>query len=320
MIESKRGKTIKSVTIKIPRNFDSSNLNSLDKILSQYNNISPLTETINFDFHTTEFMSGELSSFVGALFEHSNSSFPRATISATTSSQQIGKTKRVTDLLLRNNLLSHYISRFDRKPDRFHSTLKYSVINLSRGAFTSQDTIAISNYLKEEMYNHQQWNRNFASNALQIDFESSIFEIARNTSDHSRTSKIIFSGQYYPNLDELRISIADLGIGIPYTVFNSTPSFHSDSDRIDYATQSGMTSRKNEHARGLGLFNIKETLKGSGEITIISKYGTWKQDIDGNVQLQDMANSFPGTIINITLRQQIQNKIPLPDFGGMLEF
>lgn len=265
-------------------------------------------------------MSGELSSFVGALFEHSNSSFPKAKISATTSSEKIGKTKRVTDLLIRNNLLPHYISKFNRTPDKFQSTLKYSVINLSHGAFTSQDTVSISNYLSKEMYSHQQWNKNFANNALQIDFQSSIFEIARNTSDHSRTSKIIFSGQYYPKLDELRISIADLGIGIPGTVFNSTPAFRSDSERINYATQSGMTSRKNEHARGLGLFNIKETLRGSGEITIISQFGTWKQDIDGCVTLQELVNPFPGTIINITLKQQIKNKVSTTDFGGMLEF
>lgn len=288
--------------------------------MAQYNNINPQTEHINFDFQTTEFMSGELSSFIGALFEHSNSIFPNATISATTSAKQIGKTKKVTDLLVKNNLLPYYISKINRTPDKFHSTIKYSVINLSQISFSKQDTIAISNYLNSEIYSHQQWNKNFANNALQIDFQSSIFEIARNTSDHSRTSKIIFSGQYYPKLDELRISIADLGIGIPRTVFNSTPNFYSDSERIDYATQSGMTSRKNEHARGLGLFNIKETLRGSGEITIISQFGTWKQNIEGGVTIQELANPFPGTIINITLKQQITNKISTTDFGGMLEF
>lgn len=265
-------------------------------------------------------MSGELSSFVGALFEHSNSSFTNARISATTSANEIGKTKRVKDLLIRNNLLPHYISKFNRTPDKFHSTIKYSVIDLTRAAFSTQDTIAISTYLEKEVYSHQQWDRNFASNASQIDFQSSIFEIGRNTSDHSRTSKIIFSGQYYPALDELRISIADLGIGIPTTVYNATPVSYSDSQRIDYATQSGMTSRTNGHARGLGLFNIKETLKGSGEITIISKFGTWKQDINGGVTLQELLNPFPGTIINITLKQQISNTISANNFRGMLEF
>lgn len=203
------GNTITSFTIKIPRNFNSSNINSLDKILAQYNNIDPQTEHINFDFQTTEFMSGELSSFIGALFEHSNAIFPNAKISATTSAKQIGKTKKVTDLLLKNNLLPYYISRVNRTPDKFQSTIKYSVINLSQVSFSKQDTIAISKYLASEIYSHQQWNKNFENNALQIDFQSSIFEIARNTSDHSRTSKIIFSGQYYPKLDELRISIAD---------------------------------------------------------------------------------------------------------------
>lgn len=297
--------TNEKVNIMLPSSVYS-NESTINALLRQFSKIGPLTTEVIYNTANMKWIDGEVSSLLGSLFEKVKTDYPHILQYFVS---HITKTK-AEQLLIRNGLLPHYLTDFEKIEDSFHTVIAYKVIDLTED--NAKDLVF--KYLNDEVYSHSQWKSNFSVVEEQAEFSDSIFELVSNVLEHSRSSKILISGQFYPKKDEFRISIGDIGIGIPVTVQNETPTLLSDGERIDWATHKSMTSKTNAHARGLGLHRIKESLTNVGTLIIVSGTGYWKMNEDGFISHSKLSYQYPGTYVKISFsRNRIFDKMKTND-------
>lgn len=286
-------KLFPDITIKFPRQVTIEE-SILNDILQSIGQVTPLTEKVTFDFSNSKWIDAEMSSFIGALFEYIDSKNPDVNINITASK---GK---VLNMLQRNNLLHHYLPDIPKLPDYYQTSVKYDVIEFSKTEteFSDDDVKAVLDYLGTELFDLPSWQANFNTIAEATDFTGQVFEIVRNTYDHSQSSKVIISGQLFPTKDEFRLAIADIGMTIPVTV-NFFELNESPAAKIVWALQPGNSSKNRKHARGLGLSTIVNDLRGKGNLTIISGKGLVAVHSNGITDQKILKFPFPGTFIRI---------------------
>lgn len=292
------------VTIMLPSSVYS-NEATINSLLKQFSQIDPFTKEVHYNTANMKWIDGEVSSLLGSLFEKVKTEYPQinqyiATHKSKTAAEQT---------LLKNDLLPHYLP-VEKMEDTYNTAIDFNVIDLTEA--TAKNVVLT--YLKQQVYSHQEWEKNFSVAEDQVEFSDSIFELVSNILEHSRSTLMLISGQFYPNKDEFRISIADLGIGIPITVQNETPHLTSDSERIDWATKKSMTSKTHAHARGLGLYRIKDRLTNVGSLIIVSGHGYWKMDDNGHVTQTKLSYQYPGTYVKISFsRSKVLDKMKNKD-------
>lgn len=295
---------LSNITIKFPKSVVIEEA-VLNDILQSVDLISPLTTRVTFDFNDSTWIDAEMSSFIGALFEHIISINPKVNIHIS------APNSNVVSMLQRNNLLHYYLPEIPRLPDNYHTTVKYEVIKFSQkdAGFSDNDVNAVLKYLGTELFSHPGWQANFETIADAADFTGQVFEIVRNTSDHSRSTKVILSGQLFPKKDEFRLAIADIGMTIPVTV-NSFEADESPAAKIVWALQPGNSSKNKAHARGLGLSTVVEDLRDKGNLTIISGKGLVVVYSNGTIERKILKFPFPGTFIRIVFDHKISDLKP----------
>jgi len=127
----------------------------------------------------------------------------------------------------------------------------------------------------------------------------SLLETMTNVVDHSESKYYYVCGWTDLRKKQIRLCIADLGIGIPSSLrrFSKYQTIYNDYEAIKMATDEGVTSRP-ERA-GLGLNHIREFLfVNKGQMCIISGSGKvyWKFN-RGEIWEQKMDVPFNGTVI-----------------------
>jgi len=131
----------------------------------------------------------------------------------------------------------------------------------------------------------------------------SFLETMTNVVDHSETDNYYVCAYTYPPKGQIRLCIADLGVGIPSSLRRSKeyPTLGNDYDAIKKATEKGVSCRSGRD--GLGLSHIKNFIKANeGQMCIISGHGKvyWKFD-QGKVLEQKMDVPFRGTIVKLII-------------------
>lgn len=282
-----------------------SNEATINALMKQFSQIGPFTKKVYYNTANMKWIDGEVSSLLGTLFEKVKTDYPHILQYFTSHKNQTA----AEQTLIKNGLLPHYLP-VKKIEDTYNTAIAFNVIDLTET--TAKDVV--SNYLKAHVYSHSQWKRNFAVTQEQVEFSDSIFELVSNVLEHSRSSRMLVSGQFYPKKDEFRISIGDIGIGIPVTVQNETPELTSDGARIDWATKKSKTSKTADHARGLGLHQIKKRLTGVGTLIIVSGSGYWKMDDNGFVSYTKLSYQYPGTYVKISFsRSKVLDKMKSKD-------
>jgi len=154
---------------------------------------------------------------------------------------------------------------------------------------------------------------------LSVGLKGSLFmslqEMMTNVVDHSETQNYYVCAWTYPRKKQLRLCIADLGIGILQSLRNAPqyaelPNAH---EAIIRATESGVTSRP--EMAGLGLNHIKSFISvNEGQMCIISGNGKvfWKFD-KGKTLKQKMVLPFGGTIIKLIINTDKESLYFLSD-------
>lgn len=141
------------------------------------------------------------------------------------------------------------------------------------------------------------------SSGVRGSLRMSLQEAMTNVIDHSGVNEYYICSQNYPKKKELRLCIADLGMGIRNSLLKS-PNYrniNNDHQAICLATEEGVSSR--EGRAGLGLSHIKKFLTiNKGQLCIISGHGKifWKFD-QGKKLKQSMSDNFGGTILKIII-------------------
>lgn len=131
----------------------------------------------------------------------------------------------------------------------------------------------------------------------------SLTETMTNVDDHSGQNEYFICARTYKQARQIRICIADLGVGI-YSSLKSRAEYSylkDDHQAIRKSVEDGVTSQPEQ--RGLGLAHILRFLKANkGQCCIISGKGKvfWKFD-QGKIQNQQMPISFDGTIVKLII-------------------
>jgi anti-sigma regulatory factor (Ser/Thr protein kinase) len=95
-------------------------------------------------------------------------------------------------------------------------------------------------------------------------------ELLNNIADHTRYDIGGVAAQHFPNANQVKIAIADFGLGIPKSVAKEKPGL-SDQEAIIIATQDGFTTRSKPQNRGAGLDYLLRVVPGNG-LGIVSIY------------------------------------------------
>lgn len=159
----------------------------------------------------------------------------------------------------------------------------------------------IMSYLKDYWLRHE-WVH--LSEQLKNTICGRIWEVYYNAFEHSSSSIGVFScGQYYPRHRELKLSIADFGVGIPRKVKEYiNDNSLTDGKALEWAFKKGNTTADDKIGRGLGLDFIKEFIKvNNGDLKIFSNFGCAIIN-KNNEYFFRFKNGFNGTLVNITIK------------------
>jgi anti-sigma regulatory factor (Ser/Thr protein kinase) len=132
-----------------------------------------------------------------------------------------------------------------------------------------------------------------------------VYEIFANAYEHSGSPVGVFScGQRFQNLNELKLTVVDFGVGIPTNVKNYFNDFNLDTLwTLQWAFEEGNSTRPtSKYKGGLGLGVLKDFIEANnGKLEIFSHNGYCLIDKDG-ISFKKFNNYFEGTVVNITLR------------------
>lgn len=273
-------------TITIPKNvlhFQGSIETLLDRLFAY--KVTSQDEVLVDIAHTT-FLSSELTAVVSAVVNRWIKMGVQVYI-------HYSATSSLSRQLQKNGFFSLFINK-PTTPDVFDT-----VIPLYQG--NSQDNEGITKYLNDYVFSHSHWPRTVTTISHEIEsINSAIFEIALNIHEHSGANTLHMCGQFYPRKRQLCFALVDSGRTIPKNIRIHRPNLftQSDQDLIEWATEKGHSTKKTA-ASGMGLFEIRSSILGHGELTVISNCGYWRQAEGGKIVRANMRTPFPGTAIHL---------------------
>lgn len=132
-----------------------------------------------------------------------------------------------------------------------------------------------------------------------------LIEIFNNIRDHSTVSLGSIFAQWYPNIQELKISIGDFGQGIPASVASRTPGLQP-AEAIVQAFREGYSSQTTPRNRGAGLEVLRNTITQvfGGTLIVYSGGAAVSCYQDGVVRPANvwLGNSgYTGTLLEVTV-------------------
>lgn len=268
--------------VRIPTINDS--ISDFDTLFRIWKNLNRDNVSVRLDFTYCDFLRQNAVAFLGGVIRLVENRGGTITIDQTTLRAHVKKN------LIRNNFLGNFGEN--------------AVDNNGNAIFFRQDIVwnkvKIMEYLKNQWLG-QGWVH------VSVDLAGAIVgkvaEIYLNSFEHSASKIGVFScGQYYPKLNKLILTVVDFGIGIPANVKDFLGLTKANSSKtLEWAFQSGNTTKPKEISRGLGLGILKDFVKkNDGCLEVFSHDGYVRINSD-NELYQDWDSFFGGTLINITL-------------------
>lgn len=166
---------------------------------------------------------------------------------------------------------------------------------------TSGNLDNIGDYL-ENLWLGRDWVE--VDSAIKDEIVCNVLEVYTNAFEHGQSDIGVFTcGQRYPNLNILKLTVIDFGVGIPANVrqFHQNDSLPAE-DALRWAFKPGTTTRRSIAPGGTGLNLLKKFVTSKrGKIEFYSHNGYALID-----QQQETYYSvdtfFKGTLMNITIR------------------
>lgn len=162
-----------------------------------------------------------------------------------------------------------------------------------------QDTAGIMTYLRSSWLGRGWIN---VSHALRDAIVGTMWEIYANAFEYGQSSVGVMScGQYYPNMQMLKLTVVDFGVGIPRNVrhFTSNPRINPER-ALKWAFELGTTTNPST-SRGVGLNLLKDFVRRNrGRLEIFSHDAYGSIDSGGETYIR-RPTYFEGTLVNITL-------------------
>jgi hypothetical protein len=268
--------------ITLPRylksNFDG--YSNFIELLRLLNDNSDLQSSISFE--RTEIFEANLSAILGAIIDNAIENQKTIEYSNIRSS--------IKDTFELNNFLRSTIPNLN--PHQ-----KGTIISFMK--FTPYKDIEFMDYVKNEMLSKPNFPRH--SKLLGKKINESIFELFENARTHGQCKYIYTCGQIIddPDVTRLDFTIVDMGKTIKSNVNLYLNTNYSGCDAIEWAMQSGHTTKTGEVSGGLGLDIIFEFIKlNKGRIQIVSSDGYFEY-FENRIEKKTFKDPFHGTIANI---------------------
>ncbi|MAC93919.1 MAG: hypothetical protein CMC96_00310 [Flavobacteriales bacterium] len=129
----------------------------------------------------------------------------------------------------------------------------------------------------------------------------SIFEVYQNSVIHSGAEKVFVCGQFYRYKKRMALTMVEIGRTFKQNVNEYSKEYENYSaiESIEWAVQSGNSTKKDSTPGGLGIDLIREFLKlNRGKLQIFSSNGYWEEK-KGTKFVKHCVNPFAGSIVNI---------------------
>jgi len=135
---------------------------------------------------------------------------------------------------------------------------------------------------------------------------SCLGELFNNIEDHSGVSTGFFFAQHVPDIQRVRIALADFGVGIPEKVRSKIPHLN-DGAALAKAFEEGFSTKSTPRNRGAGLDWLKRYAveTNGGSVSVASHFGRLraKPHADSAKFIPTMGRVFfPGVLYYISLR------------------
>ncbi|NLV32668.1 MAG: HAMP domain-containing histidine kinase [Acidobacteria bacterium] len=154
------------------------------------------------------------------------------------------------------------------------------------------------------------WVHTHVSEALKNAIVERVLELYVNAFEHSESQIGVFScGQYFPQLNELHLTLVDFGMGIPANVRGYLKKIRPDlpaeklkaGDCLKWAFQKMHTTKPDSTSRGVGLDLLKSFIRvNRGTMQVFSNDGFAKITADREIY-DSFTPTFEGTVFHIKL-------------------
>lgn len=211
--------------------------------------------------------------------------------------------RQKNDILFRNGFFpQHGIT---------HSSLFDSSTQIPYKKFKEGEAQQYNDYIQKELIDNKDFPRH--SDRLGNEIKRNIFELFENARTHGRCKHIHTCGQFYPTRKKLHITIVDTG----KTIVSNVRDFHGyemiPSQCIEWAMETGNTTKVGNTPGGLGLGLIFEFINiNKGKMQVVSSNGYWELR-EGKIYKADINFSFSGTISNLEFDLSADNHYSLAD-------
>lgn len=258
-----------------------SDLESINRLINIYKKlVNVADDKILLNFSSTNWISGELIALLGAITYNIYHKYKKDIL-------LVGVSNKIEDLFTGNNF-SNIITDMN---DRILKDNSIKFYNFKKQLEEGNNN-CFAEYLNKEL--EPKINLSYKEIEYII---TNLSEIFINSRTHGSTMNIFCCGQKYPKINKIRLTIVDLGVGIPFNVKNKT-GITSDIECIKWSLEKGNTTKDfSKDVGGLGLNSVLDFVKlHNGNLSIISHYGQY--NYKDNIMINS-TNYFDGTIVYI---------------------
>lgn len=264
-----------------------STINGYELLLRFHNDLlTTRNEVVEISFKNVVWFEANLVAVLGAIIENLESRGNQIRIT------EFNNFAEASTILYRNGFFPHH--GID------DASYSFSGTEIPYKKFQENEETSYNNYIQKELLNNSSFPKH--SKLLGHEIKRSIFELFENARTHGKCKHIHTCGQFFPQKDNLNITIVDTG----KTIVSNVREFLNDKikscDCIHWAMQMNNTTKTGDIPGGLGLGLIFDFINlNNGKIQVLSSDGYWELR-RGTVSHSDINFSFSGTIVNLEFR------------------
>lgn len=195
------------------------------------------------------------------------------------------------------------------------NSLNYTNPSIKLTNISTKSMIYLKNYLNVNLKSHSFYDE---ESFIWRDIIRCLLEIYKNADMHGNSSRLFICGHYFPEVQTLIFSLANIGETFKTNYLKKRKyTFSDDLSAIMYSLELFSTSRNENESGGIGLCFVKDILKKvDGEFIIYSGNGLYIED-SKNLKKISLDKKFPGTIVSIKIKLNslllYQDNIDIPD-------